>query len=885
MRRLFVAGLAAAILLVPIKAQADLSPLEITEEDGSPSTFPYQVKFSNGTVTDNGDGTTSVVGGSPAGAEYVVTESHADLTAEVAPSAANQVPNSTSSTAGSWTADPTVDGLTLNDLTAGSLVFAGTGGLLSQDNSNLFWDDTNNRLGIGTTGPSTKLHVASGQVLVPAGSVSAPALSFGSDTNSGFYTIADGTLSMSSNGVTRWLAAANTGETPAQTLRLDDSMGLGWSTDPDSITDEFVLYRSAANTLRLTDGAASAVAPNLIIDGNVGIGTTGPGAKLQVNAGASTTIGAIIKGAASQSANLQEWQNSSGTPLLSVEPLGQLRIASTWDLSTDAPTGGLVFVDNGGVLNDTVIARDSSGNLAYCVTNAGNHNFYAGGSLIFSVTPSGVSLSEITLSGTAAYNGTPTGVVFNDTGGTTNDVGIWRDSDTYGIIYKSGQSGVPQANHNFYFGNTAGVVFDQESGVPSFAFTSLGAAKVGLVVKGASSQSANLQEWQDSSGNALVSVTSSGAINMTPVGGDTFGIHTEGSSAESSLVYIRNNTSGTIGFMMGGDDVVYLGQPGSAPPHISVITDGTGDGEVRLPSKSIGLGEVDFSNSPTAGQFVSFTGDRFTWSSPSGSGDVTGPASSTDNAVARFDGTGGKTIQNSGVTISDTDAVAGVATLDTGQGANELYDMDQNVLTTSSPTFVDLTLAGAGSDLTIQATGADAMGFHSEASVPMRFINETDSQDIWRVLASNKLEAVTELITTGGATLNGTVDMTASSVVSFVQQKGATIFDPDTVQTTSDAIPLFEVDAVNYPFGIRLVQAKISTNASTTLTYALEEWTTATGGVSSTLKNLSLSSASEATFTNFADATVAAGSFVFINFDTTALNWVKITVWFYALTS
>lgn len=37
-----------------------------------------------------------------------------------------------------------------------------------------------------------------------------------------------------------------------------------------------------------------------------------------------------------------------------------------------------------------------------------------------------------------------------------------------------------------------------------------------------------------------------------------------------------------------------------------------------------------------------------------GSGDVTGAASSTDNAVARFNGTGGKTIQNSAVIIADT---------------------------------------------------------------------------------------------------------------------------------------------------------------------------------------------------------------------------------------
>ena len=36
-------------------------------------------------------------------------------------------------------------------------------------------------------------------------------------------------------------------------------------------------------------------------------------------------------------------------------------------------------------------------------------------------------------------------------------------------------------------------------------------------------------------------------------------------------------------------------------------------------------------------------------------GDFSGPGSSTDNAVIRFDGTGGKTGQNSGVTIDDSD--------------------------------------------------------------------------------------------------------------------------------------------------------------------------------------------------------------------------------------
>ncbi|KKP89415.1 MAG: Outer membrane protein, hemagluttinin-like protein [Parcubacteria group bacterium GW2011_GWC1_36_108] len=41
--------------------------------------------------------------------------------------------------------------------TAGSLVFAGASGIYSEDNDNLFWDNTNKRLGIGTITPGAKL--------------------------------------------------------------------------------------------------------------------------------------------------------------------------------------------------------------------------------------------------------------------------------------------------------------------------------------------------------------------------------------------------------------------------------------------------------------------------------------------------------------------------------------------------------------------------------------------------------------------------------------------------------------------------------------------------------------------------------------------------------
>jgi hypothetical protein len=46
-----------------------------------------------------------------------------------------------------------------------------------------------------------------------------------------------------------------------------------------------------------------------------------------------------------------------------------------------------------------------------------------------------------------------------------------------------------------------------------------------------------------------------------------------------------------------------------------------------------------------------------------GTGDVTGPASSTDEALARFDGTGGKTLQNSGWTLTDAYLMTAAGTL------------------------------------------------------------------------------------------------------------------------------------------------------------------------------------------------------------------------------
>ena len=62
----------------------------------------------------------------------------------------------------------------------------------------------------------------------------------------------------------------------------------------------------------------------------------------------------------------------------------------------------------------------------------------------------------------------------------------------------------------------------------------------------------------------------------------------------------------------------------------------------------------------TSGTYPNFT---ITNTSPSLGGDVVGPTGATDNAVARYDTTTGKLLQNSTVLISDSGGVSGITTL------------------------------------------------------------------------------------------------------------------------------------------------------------------------------------------------------------------------------
>ena len=63
------------------------------------------------------------------------------------------------------------------------------------------------------------------------------------------------------------------------------------------------------------------------------------------------------------------------------------------------------------------------------------------------------------------------------------------------------------------------------------------------------------------------------------------------------------------------------------------------------------------------GQVLTVSGGAVVWDNPAGTGDVVGPGSSTDNALARYDLTTGKVLQNSGVILDDSDNLTGIVGL------------------------------------------------------------------------------------------------------------------------------------------------------------------------------------------------------------------------------
>ena len=80
--------------------------------------------------------------------------------------------------------------------------------------------------------------------------------------------------------------------------------------------------------------------------GNVGIGTGAPNAKLDIRTTAST-VGLTVQGADSQTANLQEWQDSTGTKLIGIDSMGSIAANALSEDPPVPPTGeARIYIHN-----------------------------------------------------------------------------------------------------------------------------------------------------------------------------------------------------------------------------------------------------------------------------------------------------------------------------------------------------------------------------------------------------------------------------------------------------------------------------------------------------------------------------------------------------------
>jgi hypothetical protein len=155
--------------------------------------------------------------------------------------------------------------------------------------------------------------------------------------------------------------------------------------------------------------------------------------------------------------------------------------------------------------------------------------------------------------------------------------------------------------------------------------------------------------------------------------------------------------AGTLAIANGGTN-------GSATPTAGAVAYGTGT-------------TYAFSAVGTAGQVLTSNGAGVpTWTTNAG-GDVTGPASSTDNAIARFDGTTGKLIQNSVTTIDDTGAATGFTTFAASTSVTT------PIVQASNSAGLSLKNASGTTQMSVGAGGGDNMSINVSTN-----LNGTNAQ-------------------------------------------------------------------------------------------------------------------------------------------------------------
>ena len=287
----------------------------------------------------------------------------------------------------------------------------------------------------------------------------------------------DGTSSRwRTSGETYPYVFPTTDGTNGQVLTTNGSGTLSWTTVSAGAT-------ASGTTGYLAKFTASSTLGNSQIYENatgVAIGTTSPSAKFHVYAGTGlfetggiSTKGLIVKGANGQTANLQEWQDSSGNALGYVTASGNISFPrgnfGSEAFGESATASGITA---------TAVGRSASATGSDTVALGAYSQASASSAVAFGQGAMASASSAIAI-GKSVSNST------------ANSVAIGTSSNTLNAFYGTLRTYMPSA------------------------------ATTGAIIRGFASQTANLTEWQDNTGAVVAAVSPTGAFtgsSFTPYG-------------------------------------------------------------------------------------------------------------------------------------------------------------------------------------------------------------------------------------------------------------------------------------------------------------------------------------------------------------------------------
>jgi hypothetical protein len=252
----------------------------------------------------------------------------------------------------------------------------------------------------------------------------------------------------------------------------------------------------------------------------------------------------------------------------------------------------------------------------------------------------------------------------------------------------------------------------------------------------------------------------------------------DGGAEDQKVVFDGNAQDYYVGLDDTNDNLVIgLGSAVGTTPAISInsdrdvtISDGAIDFDIASHDTSNGLKLGGTLVTSTAAEINLLDGK-------SSVGDASGPGSATDNAIARFDGTGGKTLQNSSTTIDDNgDIVVGgtTPTITIGDGGQEdtmlAFDGNAADFRIGIDDGTDTLEIGAG---TAHGTTA-AITIDANADMTLGGSIACADEVISRPRFTDYAETLNALGDTGGGT--DAIDLTAGNVVSATVSTGTQTF-------------------------------------------------------------------------------------------------------------